>query len=270
MEKSEKIDEIEPIDKWLKIKHKEKWSLLNNEGKYILESEYDDIKIVNEYIIGGKKNKYYALFDYSGVKKTGYEYSQLSKCRSTDAYLKAYRGGDLDVLKADGSPTGITSVFAVNENTLLTDQVVFKEKYWGVMNFNGDTIIAPKYDMINTTDSNNYVVKKNGMWGLLSGDGRVLIEVEYDEIKEKDDYYLGVIDEVGFIFDNQGKQISKVQYGWGPQRKVPKSLFAASNGDKLGVVNPEGEVIVDLKYDMIDSLDNGLIVASQGENKFLF
>ena len=74
----------------------------------------------------------------------------------------------------------------------------------------------------------------------------------------------------GLFFDNQGKQISKVQYGWGPQRKVPKSLFAASNGDKLGVVNPEGEVIVDLKYDMIDSLDNGLIVASQGENKFLF
>mgnify|MGYP000049725803 FL=1 len=269
VEKSEKIDEVISDKGWLFLKVKGKWSLLNNQGQHILESTYDEIKIVNDQLIGGKIGRNYALFDYSGNKLTGFEFTRIDKYRSTAKYIKAYRGSDQDVLFADGTPTGIKNVFQVTEKTLNEDQVIFKELDWGVINFEGDTIISPVYDRVISTISGNYRVKDRNMYGLLSHKGDVLLETKYDELLEKDEYYLGIIDEEGFIFDLSGKLISSLQYGWGPQIKVPFNLFAVTDSEKLGVVNSEGKVLVPIEYDKIDSL-SGLIIVSQDSNKYAY
>jgi hypothetical protein len=270
VEKSEKIEDYISDRQWLKIKTKGQWSLLNSDGDYVMESEYDEIKIVNDFLISGKRGKKSALFDYQGNKISGFEFTQVHKYRSTDKYIKAFKGIDHDILFADGKPTAIKSVFQVTEKTLNTDQVIFKEEKWGVITFEGDTIIRPTWDRLLTTKSEkNYRVKKNELFGLLSYDGKVLINAEYDELTEKDDYYLGVIDEVGYVFNMAGEKISSVQYSWGPQLKVPFNLFAVSDGEKYGVIDAKGELIVPVEFDKIDSL-SGLIIVSKGIDKYAY
>lgn len=270
VEKSEKIEEIRAEGHWLIIKNKGKWSLLNAEGTYILESKYDEIRIVNDFLISGKMYKKSALFDYQGHKLSGFEYTQVHTYRSTNKFIKAFKGANHDILLADGTPTAIKGVFQVTEKTLNTDQVIFKDEKWGVLNFNGDTIVGPTWDRLLTTKSGkNYRVQKDGLFGLISHDGKILIQAKYDKLIEKDNYYLGLSDEAGYVFDINGQKRSTVQYRWGPQLKVPFNLFAIANDNKLGVIDPEGKLIVPAEYDKIDSITD-LIIVTKGTDKYAY
>jgi hypothetical protein len=200
-------------------------------------------------------------------------FRRVDKYSSTDKYIKAFRSSDQDVLFADGRPTGIKSVSAVNEQTLESDQVIFKEFDWGVMNFKGDTIIAPVYDRLNTTVSKkHYLIKTNGKWGLLTLNGDLVLETKFDRLQEKDDYYLGTIGEVNYILSSSGEEMSIVKDEWASianQLKVPTNLFALTLGEQLGIVNANGEIIVPIEYDEIDSL-SGLIIVSKGKDKYAY
>ncbi len=92
---------------------------------------------------------------------------------------------------------------------------------WGFLNYFGEEVIPPKYDDYNYLINGLVSVKSGKKWGVINSDFDLIIPIEYERVglikcESKDDQKTGMLcchkDEVMYIYDEQGKCISKFDY----------------------------------------------------------
>jgi hypothetical protein len=269
LDKEGAFEDASLLDQWVMVKKKGKWGLLNDAGSYTLLPDYEEIKVINEHLIAAKKAGKFGLFDYQGNSKSGFLYKRVDKIRGTDQYIKAYTNVNWNLLTSTGDATGINDVFALNIKAIERDGIPFKRDKWGVMNKNGEIIIEPIYTMIYTTKSGNFIVKKANKYGVVSANGTTLIEEKYDALQEKDDYFLAQDKDKYIILDLQGNVSGETLNRWSKQAFMPYNLFAVTDGELQGVLNANGDIIVPIKFNRLDTI-HGMIVGIQGKDKYIY
>ena len=153
-------------------------------------------------------------------------------------------------------------------------------------------MIKPEYQSIIYTDNGALIIQKNTNYGIANLDGKILVEPSYSSIEAKGIYLYATSSNGNQVYDINGNKIdinfSKVVYEtenenyrvitlvnnnimyYGIESKDGTELvkityryieyaynnyfIAKDDNEKLGVIDSNGNVVVDFKYDMIQRI----------------
>jgi len=124
---------------------------------------------------------------------------------------------------------------------------------WGILNYKGNTIVDFKYDDEIATYSvgDRIIVVADDKYTLIDLNGNIITD-KYDTIMPHIDSLACITlgDNVGII-DSNGEGVIDCKYKW--VQPSSSGYFAVSNhDDKWGVLDRNQNVILDLEYDFVD------------------
>ncbi len=264
-----------------------KYGLINLEGKQITKPIYDQIEGLpykeGELLV--KKDDKYGVINIKGNKLVEIEYDQIS----VDGYYteennyknagyivsikteEGYRYGYIDnkgkiILKTEYNQLSRITEIDDNENIYL---LCAKNGQFGVSK-NEKELISNEYQSITYDTSNKLlVVEKSKKYGVATLEGQIIVPVQYDQI-----------DITGIYLYAKNEQGTRVYNSNGTEANIDTNIAILNtknekyririnneNGTKYGVINKDGEQIIEEKYNYIEYLDNNYFIVSNENSK---
>ena len=259
----------------LLVKEEGKYGVINIKGNELIKPEYDQINTDNYsdengyknsgYIVGIKTEEglRYGYIDVKGKEILPTQYNEISRIvdikDDNNIYLIAANNGQYGMFKnkaqiINNEYQSIT--YNSSDNTLTIE----KTKKFGVANLDGQIIIPVQYTQIDNTGKYIYAENTDGVKNVYQKDGT---EVDVDSniaiLETSNENYDIKIDNtngtVYSIIDKNETQITKQNYTY--LEYLYDNYFIASTGDgKLGVITPQEEQKIEIKYDSLEKLQN--------------
>ncbi|MFH2141174.1 MAG: WG repeat-containing protein [Bacteroidota bacterium] len=208
------------VDDKIFAKNKGLWGLMNLEGKWLVEPIYYDIRINwnnSMPICFLKKKEKWGLFDYEQIKEMGlFNYDKITTNYSTP-YI-----------------------------------VVLRDNKYGYLNKEYTEIIPCEYEFLSQYVENNLILaKKNGKTGFIDISNKTVIPFEFDDADDFSYGYTSVCKNKKWaIADTTGKVLMSFQYD--EIKTINDIQVVARIGKKYGVVDHSGEIVYPFEYDYID------------------
>lgn len=139
------------------------------------------------------------------------------------------------------------------------------DKKWGLINKQGDLVLAPEYSAIGEFDDFGFaVMQRNGMVGLLDKSGREQLPAHYDDIKVLDKDLIAVMD-LGewMVIDLQGEII--LDKGYHKVEVWEGDYLAFQQQGKWGVVTKSGATVVEPEYDEVYQEGTHFFITRKGD-----
>ena len=187
-----------------------KWGVIDNNGENVIAATYDEMIVIPN----NKKPVFVCTYDV--IDSTG-EYKTKVLNEKNEEILKGY-----DKVEAIDNYDSKQNVWF--EDNLLR---VKKNDKYGLIDFNGNTVLDCEYDSIYALKgvTENIIVEKEGNLGLVNSKGQTIINTGYSKIQALKEGY--------------------------------KNEYLVVNADgKYGVVSTNGSVILETKYEEIKYLDS--------------
>lgn len=149
-----------------------------------------------------------------------------------------------------------------------------KNDKWGVLDFNNNIIIPFEYEYLEfwifgKTEyfSKNIKAKRDGKWGIINLNNEIIIPFENNEFfngifeNQNDRKNQGITKFKGGNYkygciDSTGKTVIQPIYD---EIEFNENFFKVKKNDLWGLLNHQGNIIVDVKYDWPPSINNGII-----------
>lgn len=224
------------------INENNKWGVIDNNAKKIIEPTYDDTIIIPNskqdifictYNVDYDANTYQIkVLDAKG-KELFTEYDKVQALENYDENNNLW----------------------YEENVLLVE----KDGKYGLIDFEGNKILEPTFDKIYTLKGikNSIITEKEGKKGLVNHLGLQVVENKYDEIKslgeDSNSYIVKLDDKYGVegILECKYQDIKKLGN---------KEVFCVKEDEKYKVINSEGKSIFSEKFDNIETIKDNIIV----------
>ena len=243
----ENIENLPYKEGELLVENNGKYGVINMLGKVVIPVEYKEIK-VDEYY---EKNSAYRYSGYIVGTETDngtmYKYINYNnKQQSKDEYQDIQRVVDY-------------------ENKDEYYLIFKKDNKYGVIK-NENIVINNEYDNIEYDSFNQlFTVKKDGKYGVLKSNGETLISCLYDEIDIEGIYIYSLKGEEQIIFDTTGAKIENPKYKSVYNVEDTNYKITINNENKYGVVDENNNEIIKNEYYYIGYLGNNYFVVS-GQN----
>ena len=157
---------------------------------------------------------------------------------------------------------------AILSNMFIVSKKTDKDERVGVINSNGEEIIATRYDEIEFNENTQeFFVSSNKKVGILTSNGSVKIKIDYDQIKsidknlgfylvKKDNKYGIVNEQANYIIhmecDEIGVDTTKyTSNNIENQYILFNNAIPVRQGQKWGLYNKDGQIILPIEYDRI-------------------
>ncbi len=211
-----------------------KCGLIDSKGKELTEFKYDHIEVHNiQYgFISADVGKMQAVLNIKGEETVPPVYAEISPPRKD-----------------------ISSVTVKNKEGLVGIYDLEKKK----------ETVPCTYQQVEISDADHlYIVQKDGKQGLISSDNEILLKNKYDEIQYKNFgmYSVRIGEKEGFFSSAKKKMISEVRfnryssfYGFKETPKKGYSVTEVFLKSKGALMDSNGKILTDFKYDRIDSLN---------------
>lgn len=229
------------------IYYNNKFGVMDNEGKTIIEPIYD------EMIVIPNKEKAVFICTYD-VNDTDGTYKTKVINEKSEELLKNYE--KVEVIDNYDSKQNIW----YEENTLR----VLKDGKYGLINLDGKLLLPCEYTQISSLISvkNNILVKKDGKTGLVNEEGQFIIPTEYNNILimeegYKDEYIIVNNEGKYGVISTSSKIILEPKYE-NVKYLNTKDKFAVSEDGILKLIDNSGKVLLEKGYDNI--------IQAKGEN----
>lgn len=243
----ENIENLPYKEGELLVENNGKYGVINMLGKVVIPVEYKEIK-VDEYY---EKDSAYRYSGYIVGTETDngtmYKYINYNnKQQSKDEYQDIQRVVDY-------------------ENKDEYYLIFKKDNKYGVIK-NENIVINNEYDNIEYDSFNQlFTVKKDGKYGVLKSNGETLISCLYDEIDIEGIYIYSLKGEEQIIFDTTGAKIENPKYKSVYNVEDTNYKITMNNENKYGVVDENNNEIIKNEYYYIGYLGNNYFVVS-GQN----
>lgn len=257
------------------VKKDNSYGVVNMNGYVIIKPKYNSVSADNYY---NEECKY---------KKSGYIVSISNDSGYKYGYIN-YEGKE--IIKPE-----YTSISRINEiNDSNNVYLIVQDKTKVGLIKNKDIVIGVDYKELKYDKQNDVIIaRKNAKSGIISLNGNVIIPIEYDELTVNGVYVYTNNNDVEKMFDIEGKTIeegiykgmTKVQNGKYYIAVDNDSLYELldknknvltnnkytyleylfddyfiANNNGLGIINADGEVVLDFSYDVLSKIDNTNIV----------
>ena len=123
---------------------------------------------------------------------------------------------------------------------------------YGVIDKDGKVVIPFQFDYLEAFNSGYLLAGRDGMWGVIDKTGKVTVPYKYDWVSAFDDNsFIASVQEgneyKAALLDPNGKEI--IPFGtYNGLGKVTDNLLSASKGEKYGVIDKSGKVIVPFEH----------------------
>lgn len=270
----DKIEGLPYKEGELLVQKEGKYGVINLKGNQLIKPQYDQINVdgySNDengyknagYIVGNKTEEgyRYGYIDINGKMLLETEYNEIQRItdvKENDIYLIAAKNGQYGLFKNKEQVIG-NEYQSITYN--LTDETLIlqKTKKFGVANLDGKIIIPVEYKQIDNTGIYIYATNEDGTEKVYTKEGTevqadsniAILETSNENYKIKIDNTNGT---VYSIIDKNDNTITKQNYSY--IEYLSDDNFIVSLDGKLGVINSNNEIKIDIKYDSIEKLQN--------------
>lgn len=135
---------------------------------------------------------------------------------------------------------------------------VSKDKWFGLVNVDGDVVIDFQYQSIVMSTVNAYSVSKDNKWGFVTKSNQVIIPIEYDLTSDFIENVCAVKkgDKWGFI-DLLNQVVIPFEYDGCTD--FNKGIAGVMKNDQWGIINKSNELIIDYQYEYLTPVDENFI-----------
>ena len=289
-----KIEEISDF-KYYIYKDNNQYGVIDSTGKTVIEANYNNVIIPNPSrsvfvcylnekaeILNEKKEKLFNQYEDIEPIKLKNVASTLAYEKSVLKYKKDNKYGLIDF---DGNVI-TNNIYDSIENLQPTEGkfLVKKNNKAGVIDLKGNRLVDTEYDQCESdefySDESGY--NKSGFiilnkmddgykYGYISYNGKKILNVKYNDIervllKNEKDLYLIVSENGKYgLYKNTKKLIENDYQEIVYDENV--NLLMLQKNKKYGVATLEGNIIIDVNCEQIDSRGNYLYVTESGNNK---
>lgn len=227
----------------------EKWGVIDQTGKIIVEPTYDEIITIPDT----KTDLFICVYDVDYTNDT-------YKTKVIDSKNKEkFTGYDLvEVIENKDS----NNILWYEEDVLR----VKKDNKYGLIDYNGKEILPTEYDSIEALEGvkNSLIIKKEEKIGLCDNQGNIIIEPEYKEIKAiGDDYKNGYVvinsDNKYGLVDFTKQVILETKYEE-VKPVVSSNMYIVKEDGKLKVIDKDLETLFENKFDDVKQLNSENII----------
>ena len=264
------------------------YTIIFRDGTLIQNEQYDNIEEYSGYFLT-EKNYFSNLIDYKGNKLFPTNYKIIEKIPNKPIFILS--GNELYNVY-----TGKTTSIPEYDNYEYCGIKVCKNSKCGMIDFDGNEVIALDYDSFDflgdgiarvTKDDKTALIDQNnnvilGWYDDIQTMGEYLYLIDnddkyafyniygnkisdfYDEFKDvKDNMYMVKKDDLYGIIKRNGKEIIKPQYDY--LKKINSEKFLVKKDDKYFIINSNEETLSD-KYDyaFTTGSKNNLIIIKKG------
>ena len=282
-----KYDEISSFDfneGLLIVKNDNKYGIININGATVIKEKYDAIESDGYYEEGQEyqKSGYITGIKEGNNIKYGYisrnrkqilkeKFDQIARIpnqeKNDDIYLITIENGkagfyknDKNIVKNEYEDIAYDS----NNNCLILQ----KDSKQGIADLNGNVVIPIKYD--NIYISGKYINAQDGK-NMEIYDYSNKQKIELKNIvglnqTTNDNLSIAITNEEKFmVFDNSSNELKDKQYEY--LEYIYDDCFIAYSDKKFGVVDSNGNIIIDFKYDLIQKIPNSKLVQAKNLTK---
>ena len=270
----EKIEGLPYKEGELLVQKEGKYGVINLKGKELIKPQYDQVNVdgySNDengyknagYIIGNKtEDGYrYGYIDINGKTLLELEYNEIQRItdvKENDIYLIAAKNGQYGLFKNKEQVLG-NEYQSITYNQTDETLILQKTKKFGVANLDGKIIIPVEYKQIDSIGMYIYATNEDGKENVYTKEGTeiqadsniAILETSNENFKIKIDNTNGTIYS---IIDKNDNPITKQNYSY--IEYLSDDNFIVSLEGKLGVINSNNEIKIDIKYDSIEKLQN--------------
>ena len=272
--KSKEKYEVEKISnediKYYKIMSNGKSGIIDKTGKVIIEPKYNTIKLPNP-----KEPIFICIYDYNASSG---EYKTKVLNEKNEEILTNYENiNTIDIKEI------VSSI--PYEKTVLQYQ---KEGKYGIINFEGKSIINPIYEEIKNMPyrEGELIAKKQGKYGVVNINGGKLLDFKYDYITgdnyyseetnyELDGYIVGINSENGKMqygyISNKREQILDVEFDKIYRMnniKDDENIFLLAEKDGKIQLYKNNKILLDNNYQAINYSEDSKLLILQKDNKY--
>lgn len=202
----------------LPVKIKDKWGFINNEGKIIVNPQFDDINKPTE-----------------GLTPTGIKVNE----NSNDL-----KWGFID----NEGKIVITPQFANAESFKEGKSLVYDGKKYGYIDQKGLYVINPQFEEAKSFSEDLAAVKQGESWGFIDKSGKFVINPQFEEVSNFSNGLAAVKsgkESWGYI-DKEGKFTINPQFS--AASKFYGKFATVSSGDKIGLIDQQGKYLVNPQF----------------------
>lgn len=287
-------------EKKYKVTYVNEWTVRDATNKVIFKSSFDSLRYIGDglykYYIIGK----YGILDGKGNRMTSPEYDDIRDFRNGMVAVRKDRYGVVDKNNRQIIPFQFDDVILDS----LYIRVMVKElsgsegprEKWGLYDYKGNRLIAPKYAMMNAWSDGLIAAKKeDGSWGYIDAKGNTEVIFRYayaEDFKEgiarvQVPYYLSRLTPFAIIDKSGEYVISPADYdyyvsgvvkinpsnrsfyivpktSYSTYEKVGDNLIRVTKGGKYGMITTYGIQVIPPVYDYVSEPGwKGLIVVEK-------
>ncbi len=262
------------------------WGIIDFSEKVIVPCIYNSARVFNdEYFICYLKDKS-IVFNKKGEIQFSFKEANIEYVKDGVFLLitNCLKGHKLDEIGKEGCKYGLIDktgkiilepkyddISYFNQNGIARvniggtwDPFSLRGGQWGFINKKGEVVLEPKYVYIGFFSSDGYArINLSGLesrdrihggkWGIIDEHGKIIINPIYDNIVfyskngNKKDYYCKGYDKINYFY---------------------KGMIWIKKGDKYGVINKKGDVIIPFKFDSFKSFNKKGISVVEVNGKF--
>ena len=187
-----------------------KKGIIDNTGAVILESKYADVSAISEkyengYIVKESNNKY-GVINLNKTVAVETKYEDVKAIYGNGNYYVVKENGKWKIVDTEGE-TYLADKFDDIKSINNEYAVIKKDGKYGVASIKeGKNVIDTKYQDITFATETNYIVKENGQYGIMNIEGTKLVENKYSNLVYRADanFYEGTNkDYTSDLMDNQ-------------------------------------------------------------------
>lgn len=266
------IENLQASEGKFLVKKDEKYGVINANGKVIINNKYDSITsdeyyseetgYVNAGFITGTRTEEgyrYGYVNFEGKKILNEEYNDLVRIQDQEkVYLIVSKDGRYGLY--ENSKKIINTEYQFIEYCDTGVLILRKNKNYGIANLHGKIIVDIKYSKIEPKGIYLYAENSNEK-KVYNSEGKT-ININYDKIVYKTDskdYNVFSLMNNGItkygIEDSNGKELVKPTYEY-IEYAYSKYFIAKDDKGNTGLINSNGKVLLDFKYDVIQKIKN--------------
>ncbi len=242
------IENLAPTEGKFLVSKDNKKGVIDLKGNKLVNIEFDNV-ISDEYYT--KENEY---------KKSGFIVCNKEK--------DGFKFGYIDYKGKTYLTTKYNEIERIQDENNKTYLIISNNGKYGLYN-KSKKIISPEFQSIVYDDNLNVlVVQKNKKFGVYSLDGKKIIEEDKDEVSSRGIYLYVKKANENKVYDKQGKEVD-INYNRTiyetKNEEYRISTILNNNITYYGIINKNGTNLVEEKYRYIEYLYNNFFIATNDE-----
>lgn len=235
----------------LLVKKEGKYGVINIKGNKLIDIKYDRLSVDGYYT--SENNYKFAGYIISNTTDEGYRYGYIN-----------YDGKLL--LEPEYNELSRVIGIVDDENAYI---LCAKNGQFGIMK-NDEELIPNEYQSIEYDESNKvFTIEKSKKFGIANLDGNVIVPTEYSQIDITGIYLYARNNQGVTVYNSDGTQanIDTNMAILNTSNEKYKIRIDNKNGTKYGVINKDGEQVIEEKYNYIEYLFDNYFIASNDQSK---